>query len=47
MDYDRKFVFKQYTSLFKFIMTLTRGKNLWPPLQNWNNVSYFQENQGM
>ena len=27
---------------FKFIVTLTPGKNLWPPSQKWNNDSYLQ-----
>ena len=35
------------SSLFNFIMTPTRGKNLRPPSQNWNNDSFIQENQGM
>ena len=32
---------------YKFIMTPTRGKNLWPPSQKWNYGSYLQENQGL
>ena len=31
---------------FKFIVTPTRGKNLWSPSQKWNYDSYVQENQG-
>ena len=32
---------------FKFTVTPTRGKNLWPPSQEWNYDSYLQENQGL
>ena len=32
---------------FKFIMTPTRGKNLWSPSQKWNYQSQLQENQGL
>ena len=32
---------------FKFIVTLTRGKNLWPPSQKWKYDLYLQENQGL
>ena len=32
---------------FKFIVTPTRGKNLWPPSQKWNYDSYIQETQGL
>ena len=32
---------------FKFIVTPTRGKNLWSPSQKWNCDSYLQENQGL
>ena len=32
---------------FKFIVTPTRCKNLWPPSQKWNYDSYLQENQGL
>ena len=32
---------------YKFIMTPTRGKNLWPPSQKCNYDSYLQENQGL
>ena len=31
----------------KFIMTSTRGKNLWSPSQKQNYDSYLQENQGL
>ena len=32
------------SNCFKFIMTLTRGKNLWSLSQKWNDdSSYFQE----
>ena len=27
---------------YKFVMTPTRGKNLWPPLQKWNDDSTFR-----
>ena len=29
---------------FNFIVTLTSGKNLWPPSQKWSDDSYLQEN---
>ena len=32
---------------FKVIVTPTRGKNLWPPSENWKYDSYFEENQGL
>ena len=33
---------------FKLIMTPTRGKNLYPLSQKWNDdSSYLQENQGL
>ena len=35
------------SNCYKFIMTPTRWKNLWPPLQKWNYDSYLQENQGL
>ena len=28
---------------YKFVMTPTRGKNLWPPLQKWNDDSTFRK----
>ena len=54
-SYDSKFVVKpnctklqQNTpNCFKIIMTSTRGNNMWPLTQNWNNDSYIQENQGV
>ena len=33
-----------WSNLFKFIVALTRGKNLQPLLQKWNYDSYLQEN---
>ena len=32
---------------FKFVVTPTRGKHLWPSPQKWNYDSYLQENQGL
>ena len=32
---------------FNFIMTSTRGKNLWPASQKWNDESYLKKNQGL
>ena len=32
---------------FKFIVTPTRARNLWPPSQKWNYDSYLKENQGL
>ena len=32
---------------FDFIMTSTRGKNLWPASQKWNDESYLKKNQGL
>ena len=54
-SYDSKFVVKpnctklqQNTpNCFKIIMTSTRGNNMWPLTQNWNNDSHIQENQGV
>ena len=28
---------------FKLITSLTRGENLWPPSEKWNDDSYLQE----
>ena len=36
---------KNTSICFKFIMTPTRGKNMWSLLQKWNDDSYLQENQ--
>ena len=38
---------KNASHYFKFIMTPTRRKNLWPLSQKWNDDSYRHENHGL
>ena len=40
---DRSLLSSNTSNHFKLITSLTRGENLWPPSEKWNDDSYLQE----